>query len=141
MSDKLTIKFSAKENGWLPIDVSVGDIKIEIDASDVPREPISELIEAIEKCFLNNTESKAWLYLEPNYYKWSFIPSGDVVKIKIYFVKEAYNENKEFLELEYSDTHRELLLTLWRSIKKYTSSQEGYGKALYFIENRLNEIK
>jgi len=136
MNDKLTLKFHVQENGWLPIDISVGDTKVEIDASDVPREPISELIEAIEKCFLNNTESEAWLHLEPHYYKWSFIPSGEEVKIKIYFVKVGYNENKETLKLEYTGSYRELLLTLWRSIKEYISRQEGYEKALYLVEKR-----
>lgn len=148
MSNKLKIKFGNTEHGWYPIDVSNGEYIVKIDASDVPKNPIFELIEAIEKCFIQNIESEAWMHLEPHYYKWGFIPDGEYVDFKLYFVlvkssltMPGNDEHKETLELEYKATHKEMLLILWRSIKEFTSRVEGYNNALTMIENKVNMIR
>ncbi len=148
MSNRLRIKFGDTHHGWIPISVSVGDQTVEIEASDIPRDPISELIDAIENCFLHNSESEAWLHLEPHYYKWHFFPDGEFVELKLYLVllrssrtMPGNDELKETLELEYRGSYKEVLFTLWRSLKEFISRVDGYGNALSFIESKVNEIK
>jgi hypothetical protein len=148
MSNRLKVKFSDTSKGWIPISVSVGDKNVEIEASDIPKDPVTELISEIENCFLRNTESEAWLHLEPHFYKWHFSPDGDYVELKLYFAElrrsrtmPGNDELKETLELKYRGSHNELLLTLWRALKEFVSRGGEYGNALSSIESRVDEIK
>ncbi len=141
MDDKLKISFKHEDHGWFPIEVSIGDTRTVIDASDVPRDPILELIEAVEKCFLHKSVSEAWLHLEPCYNKFVFSPSEESVNFKIYFIEPKHKGLKESLELEYTGEYKELLFTFWRALKAYASRVNGYEGLLKSIENRVNELK
>jgi len=142
MTNTLKVKLKPPEHGWYPIVVALGETTIEIDASDVPIEPVSELIRAMENCFLNGLESEAWMHLEPNYYKWQFQPDGDSVNLKIHYVQVSGSvTRKETLELEYQCTNKELITMLWRSIKDYLSNVNGQYEELSAIEQKVKELR
>jgi len=148
MNSKIKIKFGTFQNGWLPIAISSAGFTLEIDASDVPVDPVLQLIAAIENCFIRNQDSEAWMHLEPNYYKWVFSSKAKLVELKIFYVEEVKSliipgnyENREKLELQYESEPNELLFTIWRSLKEFTSRAPEYVDSLLCIEERVNELK
>ena len=146
MKTSLKISIGNLEHGWFPITVTTESDELLIDASDVPIDPIIQLVEATEKCLFNNFESEAWMHLEPNYYKWQFVPSGNIVNLTINYVEENYSVSspdnkveKSQLVLTWSGEKKALLLSVWRGVKEFASREKDYLKVVAFLESKVNE--
>ena len=70
------LSFAKPQNGWLPTTLKVDRKIIEFCASNVPNNPIEELIYCLSRT-LNNLESSVWWHLEPGGYFFYFKPDND----------------------------------------------------------------
>jgi hypothetical protein len=64
MNKPLSIIFGTPEHGWLSVDIISGDFKFNIDASDVPVNPLELLCDALLNLKTDN-KAEAWWNLEP----------------------------------------------------------------------------
>jgi hypothetical protein len=147
MTEKLRIDFGIVEHGWYPINVYGGDVHLVIDASDVPIDPLEQLVEAVVKCFVDNQASEAWMHLEPNYYKWCFAPHDGAVELKIFYVAEVPSvampgtmEEQESVAFRYEGQAHEMLLSIWRSLERLSSQMIGFEDEIAQIGSKVAEI-
>jgi len=148
MSSDLKFKFGEMESGWLPITITTPKASIDIDASDVPIDPIGELIKAVENSCIYGQKSEAWLHLEPHFYKISFTPESNQVKLSVSFIEirqsitsPGNEEKREREDLSYSCHQQKLLTAFWRGLKEFSSRVSWYRNDVARLECKVNEYK
>ncbi len=141
MKPKFKLKFGAVKHGWFPITFTTNETEIYIDASDVPIDPVLELIKAVEGAFLYQTESEAWFSLEPYYYQMIFKPIKNSIKIEIFYVDEngASLQRRKEKMFEYIGNANALLLQFWRGLKELSSKEQQYLSQLSRIEDAIQK--
>ena len=147
MTSKLKLKFGIVEHGWFPITLGTSDGEFVIDASDVPTDPVMEIIKAVEGACLHNSQSEAWFSLEPYYYQMVLEPIEENIKINVFYVDEhgvkiknnslSQRNTKEF---EYVGNTNEILVQFWRGLKELSSRELGYLKEIKVIEDAAKKI-
>jgi len=80
---KLTLEFGVPEHGWLPIKIAFNDFSLEFEASDVPANPIDQLISSLISV-TKGLKAEVWWHLEPAYYYFEFERFGEEYKINIF---------------------------------------------------------
>jgi hypothetical protein len=65
MNNPLSIIFGTPEHGWLSVDIISGDYKFNIDASDVPVNPLELLCNVVLDLNADN-KGEVWWHLEPS---------------------------------------------------------------------------
>jgi hypothetical protein len=84
MTSCLKLKFGDIAHGWLPFALSTNDGEFVIDASDIPIDPVLQIIKAVEEVCLYQAVSEAWFSLEPNYYKIIFEPLYEKIIVLVF---------------------------------------------------------
>lgn len=113
------LSFAKPQNGWLPTTLEVDCKIIEFCASDVPNNPIEELIYCLSRT-LNNIESSVWWHLEPAGYFFYFKPDNDRLQFIVTFSKDSNKlKQDEVITILYEP--KDILLPLWRGLKMFTS--------------------
>jgi hypothetical protein len=147
MSSKIKLKFGVVEHGWFPITLVTSDGEFIIDASDIPIDPILEIIKAVEGACVYNSRSEAWFSLEPYYYQMVFEPINENIKISVFYVDEhgipiKHNSRlqRKTKEFEYVGNANEVLIQFWRGLKELSSREKGYLREIKAIEDAAKKI-
>jgi hypothetical protein len=114
MKATLKIEFGEPEHGWLPVALMHGDFELKFEASDVPINPIDQLISGIRQ-ISKGVDSEVWWHLEPAGYFFNFTQADDQYNLRISFA-ESYRADRE-LVYETQGNYEELILPFYRSIK------------------------
>jgi hypothetical protein len=114
------INFEPPHHGWLPIDLSINDKKINFFASDVPNNPIQKLVNALHLAN-KNIPAEVWWHLEPDSYYFKFEHEGDLLRFKITFKPNANKQELEIVSIKV--TKAEILMPIWRMLRKFQSGQ------------------
>jgi hypothetical protein len=114
--EKLKIEFGQPEHGWLPVDFRQGDFELQFMASDVPVNPIDQLISGIRQITKGIT-SEVWWHLEPEGYYFDFDREGDEYKLRISFAKRD-TVDKELI-YQTQGRYEEIVMPFYRSIKSF----------------------
>ncbi|MDR7092258.1 hypothetical protein [Cellvibrio fibrivorans] len=105
------------EHGWVRIKLSHNGLELEFNSSDVPNNPIAELILAIESV-LNGADSSVWWHLEPEGYYFKFTKVGSELVFEVmYSVSSLESQAKSILLVRGSCY--ELLMPFWRALRKF----------------------
>lgn len=67
----ITVTYEPPEHGWVRLCVTIVGREIQIDASDVPNNPVQELVVAVRE-FSEGRDASVWWHLEPVWYVMSF---------------------------------------------------------------------
>lgn len=123
MRNKLQIKFSIPESGWLEIELKNNKFKLEFETSDVPSNPIENLINSIYDSF-EGKRSEVYWYLEPGCY---------------YFILEK-KEIEYSIQIDYEyENQRELICVIDGNyneiIKPMIEEIDNFIKNEYSVEN------
>lgn len=110
---------SRPSNGWLSVHLGVGDKAVDFSASDVPNNPIEELIDAIH-CALGNRDATVWWHLEPGGYYFEFSPVGNETTLRILFSGDSDLEHRSEL-LSIQAPTKQLLVPFWRALRQLQS--------------------
>ena len=105
------------EHGWVNIKLSHKETEIEFDASDVPNNPISELIRAIEAA-LNGIDALVWWNLEPAGYYFKFKNFGSELEFEVLYSISSTESQAQSILVVQGSCH-ELLVILWRALRKF----------------------
>jgi hypothetical protein len=134
------------EHGWVNIKLSHNETEIEFDASDVPNNPISELILAIESA-LSGIDSLVWWNLEPAGYYFKFKISGSELELEVLYSINSIESQAQSI-LVVSGSCHELLVVFWRALRKletFNHKEPNWPvvefKNLEPIELRLKNLK
>ncbi|WP_170860257.1 hypothetical protein [Duganella sp. CF458] len=116
---RIQVRHEAPSNGWLPIRLTVSGREIVIVASDVPNNPVQELLETLESA-ARGSEASVWWHLEPDGYYLRFFPIGGEIKLVLEFAAESKACCVEDV-LSIQGTRAEVLLPFWRFLREFQS--------------------
>jgi hypothetical protein len=133
------LQYDPPSHGWLTLCLTAGDKTIEIDASDVPNNPLQELIAALEAA-ASGAESSVWWHLEPDGYFMNFKPMGSEIQFSLEFATRSERHLSESI-VSVSGSKAEVLLPFWRFLRDFQSRtyQEPNWPILDF--SRMQVIK
>src|SRR5687767_1338396 len=114
--DKLKIEFGQPEHGWLPVTLRQRDFELRFRASDVPVNPIDQLISGIRQITKGIT-TEVWWHIEPEGYYFDFDRKGDEYKLRISFATRDKGERE--LVYETQGKYEEIIMPFYRSIKTF----------------------
>ncbi|MBN2603148.1 MAG: hypothetical protein JXA91_03330 [Candidatus Thermoplasmatota archaeon] len=81
--NRIIIKYTVEDAGWAKCSVEFGNNKIEMDASDVMNDPLSEMVNAAIKILKYKGESDFYLWEEPAEVRWYLKLIQKNIEIKI----------------------------------------------------------
>lgn len=116
------IACKAPSHGWLSVSLATDEKCIEIDASDVPNNPLQDLISALEMA-ARGTESFVWWHLEPHGYFMYLTPGGGEVHLRIDYAPHSERSLGANV-LTVSGNPEQVLLPFWRFLREFQS--HGY---------------
>lgn len=78
----ITVTYEPPKHGWVRLRLTIADQEIEIDASDVPNNPIQELAIAVRE-MSEGRDASVWWHLEPEWYVMSFEHASGDMRLEI----------------------------------------------------------
>lgn len=117
----IRISYAPPSHGWLTLTVSVNEQAVEIDASDVPNNPVEDLLSALELA-ANGVPSSVWWHLEPAGYFMYFTPINGSIHFKIEYVAHSEQaQGKSVVEI--SGSPAQILLPFWRFVREFQTHE------------------
>lgn len=113
------ISYKAPVHGWLTLTVAVNGTAVEIDASDVPNNPIENLLAALEVA-ADGGPSSVWWNLEPDGYFMYFTPRGEHIHFRLEFAT-CSDASRGKTVLDASGSPAQILLPFWRFVREFQS--------------------
>jgi hypothetical protein len=113
----LSIQYEPPSHGWLPLQIRVDGRGVSMDSSDVPNNPIQELIEALGQAAAGS-ESCVWWNLEPDGYFMRFIPVGNEIEFRLEFSPNSERGRSQVV-LSVQDARPKVLLPFWRFLRDF----------------------
>jgi hypothetical protein len=137
----MNLKFSINkpEHGWLPCVLEINGKTFEIDASDVPTDPLDNLVDSLWRC-CRGDNAEVWWHLEPAGYYFEFVPKLSELEFRVYFSIDSTNEKKELVTKAVCNK-RETLLMFWKSLKKTSSFKINEHDWLSFDFKDMDKLK
>lgn len=135
----IKIAYQAPTNGWLKLTFALDDKLIEIDASDVPNNPIQELVAALEN-IARGLDSSVWWNLEPAGYFMYFERVSEEVRLRIDYSNDSKpGHAKEVAVIR--GTPAQILKPFWRFLREFQSHAFAEPHWPYVDYQRVQEIK
>ena len=119
--------------------LTVEDRTIEIDASDVPNNPIQEIVEALDRA-VSGLEAHIWWNLEPDGYFLHFKPVGQRVLLELEFAPRS-ERSQASIVLSFEGAPNDVLLPFWRFIRDFQSRDYTEPHWPFVNYDRLSAIK
>ena len=116
---RVKLSFKKPEHGWLPTTLEVKEKNIEFDASDVPNNPVEQLIYSLSRA-LDGLRSTVWWHLEPAGYYFHFQPEVGQLRFSVTFSEDSNElDQKEIVSIICSP--KDVLLPFWRALQTFAS--------------------
>ena len=97
------------------------DVRIDIDASYTPNNPVQQLIEALHAATRGDA-ARVWWHLEPDGYFLRFEPDGERIRLQLDFAYDSIpSRSRNVLAIE--GTREEMLLPFWRFLRGFQSGE------------------
>jgi hypothetical protein len=122
--NRIAIRHQPPEHGWLTFYVTVDDRTIEIDASDVPNNPVQDLLDAI-RLVAQGENARVWWHLEPGWYIFDFEHRGGTVLFRIATVVETVSGLHETEVASIETATPEMLLVFLRFLRRFQSENHS----------------
>jgi len=133
--EKLKIEFGQPLNGWLPVDFRHGDFELQFTTSNIPNNPIDQLISSIRQ-ITKGIASSFWCHQEPEGYFFDFIKVGNEYKVSIYFAKRETADKVLIYKIQGS--YEEIVMPFYRSIKNFSTITI---EELHWVKTNEKEIE
>lgn len=82
MNTTISINFGKPQHGWLPVNFSYGEFRLDLDASDVLNDPVVELYDSLIRLSKGKTGQITW-WLEPFTYFFHFERAHETYRLTI----------------------------------------------------------
>jgi hypothetical protein len=119
---KLKCKFGEPHHGWLPLKITAGEFQLDVEISDIPKNPVDDLVSGLEAAF-GGLDFEVWFHLEPASYYLRFIPlASNKIGIFIEFSeRDTQQKNKRRTVFETEGERDDVLVPFWRAVKEFAS--------------------
>lgn len=111
------LSFQHPHHGWLPIRLELGGRVLEFEASDVPRDPVQELVDALHLA-ARHLPAEVWWHLEPAAWRFELSPLGTLVQLRVSFSEDGScaARTEQFTA---QGSKAQLLLPMWRALRQF----------------------
>jgi hypothetical protein len=123
MNNSIAINFGTPEHGWLPVDLSYLDYKINIDASDIHRNSLEQICDALLNLNADKKTNVTW-FLEPAEIVFEFEKKATNYFLNIYECAEDENKPWE-LKKTISGGFAEIILPFIKSVTTFYLQPHG----------------
>ncbi len=93
MNNIISIKFGTPYYGWMPVELSYYDFKLQFDASNVFNNPLDDLYRALINLHTNKTKEIMW-WLEPFTYFFTIVNKGQEYTLTIFQAEDMDEERQ-----------------------------------------------
>jgi len=136
--NRFNVFFDNPEHGWLPVTMQFNGEELELDVSDVPVNPICELISALLDISESRSKKITW-FLEPVECELTFTVTGDFTTLEL-------SLNDKSLDYSIEIETNVMLLTFWRALRKFETFEvkdhwEIPKQCIAELTLKINEIK
>ncbi len=115
---RIQISHETPVNGWLPIRFVIDGQTIDIDASNVPNNPVQDLADALDTV-VRGSQAKVFWSQEPGGYFFFFSLAEDHVQLRVALAQDDDLRSREVMSVV---GHRnEILLPFWRFVRNFQS--------------------
>ena len=117
------LKFGEPKHGWLPVDIRLPGDKIIFESSDVPNNPIADLIEALWKASRGETAEVLW-HEEPGGYIFSIKPELTGISILICSIEDidyVLGSGSRVERASFRGSPNDTLLPMWLAINEFAA--------------------
>jgi len=115
----LRIQFEEPHLGWMLVKVNHGDIEEVFSVSNVPNDPVSELVYVLESA-INGRGGEVWWHLEPGGYYLNLHAEDEHFRVKFEYSQLSMKIDRE-LVFEYLGSFLEVVVPLWRDLRQLQS--------------------
>jgi hypothetical protein len=115
----LNIVFEAPEHGWMPVKIIYQDIEEYFDVSDVPIDPIDQLMQVLDSA-ITGGGGEVWWHLEPAGYYLNLHAEHRKFRVKLEYSVNSMKPTRETV-FEYTGNFQETIIPIWRSLRKLQS--------------------
>jgi len=115
----IKVQHEPPSHGWLRLQLDVAGHSVSIDASDVPNNPVQELVEALDQA-ASGTESCVWWHLEPDGYFMHFTPTEKEIELRLHFAPRSERSRSQEV-FAVRGSRAEVLLPFWRFLREFQS--------------------
>jgi len=138
--DKISFKLGVPEAGWLPVHLVTDAFEINVDASDVPKDPLEELISSIILLCSNvNEPPDVMWHLEPFCYYFRFKKVNSTYLLTI--LSSEYYDGPKKIEFEIMGTFDSIIMPIYRGIKAFASFDYKDGLWPAIEMERIDKLK
>jgi hypothetical protein len=123
----------------LSLHLDIDGIAVDIFASDVPNNPIQDLISALDTA-ASGYKSFVWWHLEPDGYFLHFMPAGEEVELQLEFAVNSKHLHAQKI-LSFRSNRSEVLMPFWRFLRNFQSRQYDEPHWPRVDYRRLDAIK
>jgi len=107
--------------GWLPINLRCEGYKLEIQASNIPRNPLEQLCSSLIQLLMGvNEPPEVLLHLEPQCYYWQFLNKNGNFFLEIY-KSENYEGERKFVK-EINGSFNEIIFPFYCGLNDFAFS-------------------
>lgn len=136
---RIRIAYTPPIHGWLPITLTLDGKTFDIDASDVPNNPVEILIDALES-IARGRASSVWWHMEPASYFMYFEPVRGEVRFRLAYGADGdARRAQEVCVIEGGSG--EILMPFWRFLREFQSQAFAEPHWPDIAYSRLSEIK
>lgn len=139
----LKIEFEAPEHGWMPVKIIYQDTEEYFDVSDVPIDPISQLMQVLDSA-ITGGGGEVWWHLEPAGYYLNLHAENSKFSVKLEYSVNSMKPTRETI-FEYVGDFQETIIPIWRSLSKLQSYNWAEftvpEKAMDTITKQIKEIQ
>ncbi|MFZ6873882.1 hypothetical protein ACO0LF_17640 [Undibacterium sp. Di27W] len=135
----LQISYTPPSHGWLALTLTLDGKVLEIDASDIPNNPVQELITALED-IVRGQDSSVWWNLEPAGYFMYFERAAENLKLRIEYADDGMpGHAKEVAVIQ--GRPAQILKPFWRFLREFQSQAFAEPHWPLVDYQRLHQIK
>jgi hypothetical protein len=118
--EKLLIKLGEPKHGWLPVELTHGEFGLQFTASDIPVNPIDQLISGIRQ-ITKGISTEVWWHLEPERYYFHFEKQGDLFLLRLSYARNE-NATKELI-FETQGSYESIIMPFYRCLRNFFSKE------------------
>lgn len=131
-----SFELGVPEHGWLPLKLQARNLNLSFEASDVPTDPIEQLISSLIHLShgVTNPPTVSW-HLEPSYYYFDFQESNNQITLSISSSDLTQSSH------ELTGNFAEIIYPIYRELRKFGSAEHEELHWPDIEGNRYEELK
>ena len=135
----LQIAYTPPNHGWLALTLTLDGKIIEIDASDVPNNPVQDLLAALED-IARGIDSSVWWNLEPAGYFMYFQSVAGEVLLRIEYAEHGKRSSAKVVAM-IQGSPAQVLKPLWHFLREFQSHSFAEPHWPHVNYERVHDIK